>query len=1180
MSSRRTPILSRLAPLALCAAGSTEFALSCTAQRATEPPAQSAARRAPSDPVQAADVPSAAPQVVPRADEVQPASDEWKAVLAGIKVPDGYTATLWAAEPLLANAVGMCVDDHGAVYVAETFRCHHGVLDQRDHMQRLADDLACTTVEERVALYRRDAGDTFDAEFRTHSERVAKLVDSDGDGRADTSTIYADGFSDPADGLGAAVMALGSDVYFTCMPSLWKLGDADRDGLAETRDALSSGYGVQTAMIGHDLHGLRLGPDGRVYFSSGDRGMNVTTREGVHIQLRTGAILRCEPDGSDLEVFCSGLRNPQDLVFDAHGNLFTGDNNGDGGDEARLVHAVYGMSSGWHHPSQWVTSPTLRGPWNEDLLWKPHFDGQAAHIVPPIANVCSGPSGITIDPGTCTSEPWSERLLLIDFTGSIQHSPIRALELKPKGASFELVDQKEFASGILATDCEFGPDGALYVSDWVEGWRTTGKGRIWRIARNDLASDVRAAEVQASLARDATTLSLDELARELAHADMRLRIRAELELARRGSDGLAVLLRAARDEQANELTRLHGLWGAAVALRREHASADVVVPSLRALLHDANQEVRAQAASMLGDVRSAIAAPDLLALVDAAQPARVQLHAALALARIGWSVDPRPLYALLARACEKDATMRHAAAFALSRCTSGDDLANGFYGLHALSDPHEESRHSGPIADVLWEAGEHEAVGTVLALRYQRSPLLKRLLMSWWSAPRAGREAGRAIYDLSVGPTPQVNPTWRDALVALAEMLEDVRRDSAALARRALNAHFRLGSKENARALLVFACLDDAEPAYRKEALERLAQWTNPPNLDPVLGDYQPLAKREAPWLAGMAAEVSPGTIAAMPLDVARAWVAFAKAAQAIELAPRLAEMAAEPTRPGALRADCLEALGALRAVQAVDAATLGLKDKDGDVRAAALALVSRLDPASALPLVRAILAGGELAERRAAYALLAKSEAADARALLSAELARETQGLVPAELVLELVEAASAQRADAALAAALDARAVRHAGDDKLAPYLDALHGGDVERGRKIFREKGETTCMRCHKAENDEGGEVGPSLAGAGKRLGRLGLLEAIVEPNRRIASGYENSVWERANGTFVEGRLLSRDAGVIRLRNAQNEVVELAADEVLSSRATVSAMPQGLAPQLSLRELRDLVEYLATR
>ena len=51
--------------------------------------------------------------------------------------------------------------------------------------------------------------------------------------------------------------------------------------------------------------------------------------------------------------------------------------------------------------------------------------------------------------------------------------------MKPKGASFELVDSQQFVWSILATDVEFGYDGGVYVSDWVDGWDGAGKGRIY-----------------------------------------------------------------------------------------------------------------------------------------------------------------------------------------------------------------------------------------------------------------------------------------------------------------------------------------------------------------------------------------------------------------------------------------------------------------------------------------------------------------------------------------------------------------------------------------------------------------------------------------------------------------------------------------------------------------------------
>src|SRR5262249_50746559 len=146
------------------------------------------------------------------------------------------------------------------------------------------------------------------------------------------------------------------------------------------------------------------------------------------------------------------------------------DNNSDAGDKARWVHLVEGGDSGWRTGYQYETKMGVRGPFMAEDLRKPHWPGQAAYIVPPIANLADGPSGLTYYPGLGLPERYREHFFLADFRGGAGNSGIRSFANKPKGASFELVDSHEFIWSVLATDVDFGMDGAVYLTDWVEGW--------------------------------------------------------------------------------------------------------------------------------------------------------------------------------------------------------------------------------------------------------------------------------------------------------------------------------------------------------------------------------------------------------------------------------------------------------------------------------------------------------------------------------------------------------------------------------------------------------------------------------------------------------------------------------------------------------------------------------------
>ncbi|WP_075087404.1 DUF7133 domain-containing protein [Verrucomicrobium spinosum] len=145
-------------------------------------------------------------------------------------------------------------------------------------------------------------------------------------------------------------------MYCTIAPDLWRLRDTNDDGVADEREIVAHGFGHHIAYAGHDMHGLCVGPDGRIYWTIGDKGTNVITKEGRRASApHQGAVLRCEPDGSGFEIFAHGLRNVQEVAFDDYGNLFGVDNDADKPDEKeRLVYITEQSDSGWRCSFQYM----------------------------------------------------------------------------------------------------------------------------------------------------------------------------------------------------------------------------------------------------------------------------------------------------------------------------------------------------------------------------------------------------------------------------------------------------------------------------------------------------------------------------------------------------------------------------------------------------------------------------------------------------------------------------------------------------------------------------------------------------------------------------------------------------------------------------------------------------------
>jgi quinoprotein glucose dehydrogenase len=1067
---------------------------------------------------------------VPRIAAASKAAQE---AIKRFRLPEGLAATLFAAEPMLANPVCFCVDEKNRIFVAETFRLHDGVTDIRGHMDWLDDDLASRTVADRVDMLHKRLGKKVHT-YGVHHDRIRLLEDTRGAGKADRSTVFADGFHHIPEGLGAGLLARRGKVWYTCIPDLWLLEDTTGKDRADARKSLHHGYGVHVGFIGHDLHGLRMGPDGKLYFSIGDRGFHVKTKEGTVPCPDSGAVLRCNPDGSELEIVATGLRNPQELAFDKYGNLFTGDNNADGGDQARWVYVVDGGDSGWRIGYQFMHYPRFLGPWNAEKMWHPQWDGQAAYLVPPIANVASGPAGLTYNPGTALlPRRYDDHFFLCDFRGAGGQSGVRSFAVKPKGASFELVDQHEFFWGVLATDVDFGMDGALYVSDWVDGWNKPHKGRIYKVQDPKRARDAAALGVKKLMAEGVAKRSTVELVNLLEHADMRVRQEAQFALAEKGADGIAALSKVAR-EGKNQLARLHAVWGLGQVARKVPRAFQ----PLSALLADEDAEVRAQAAKVLGEGRVAAAHDKLIPLLKDAEP-RVRFFAALALSKMVRKETLPGILRMLDRNADRDPYLRHAGVMALTRLK--DEKA---------------------LLAAAREAAVSVRLAVLLALRRLGSPEVARFLTD--AEPKLVVEAARAINDV---PIPKELPKLA-ALGTRGGLAEP-------LLYRVLNAHFRLGKKENAAAVAALAARTDVPEGVRVQALRDLGEWARPSGRDKLVGLWRPLEPRSGEE-ATAALRANLGGVFTGPDMVRREGARLAARLGMKEVGPVLFELAGDRKKPAALRVETLLALAALKDSRLVKAIEVALADPDARLRTEGRRLLAGRDPVKAIALLEQALEKGAVVERQGAFATLAGMKTPAAEALLSRWLDRLLAGQVAAEVRLDLLEAA-ARRSSADIKKKLARYEAARPKNDPLAKYREALVGGDAEAGRKIFYERAAVSCLRCHKVKG-EGGDVGPDLTGIGTRQKRDYLLESIVDPNRQIAKGYETVVLTLKNGKFVTGVLKAEDGKQVRLMTAEGTLVTVAKARISERNRGPSAMPSDLLKHLSKADLRDLVEFLA--
>jgi quinoprotein glucose dehydrogenase len=1083
--------------------------------------------------------------------------------------------TKWTPDFQVPDPVAISMDENGVAYVTQTQRRKSQDLDIRDNLDWIADDLSFKSVEEKRAFFLSRLAPELSAlnlarvddlnsdgshdhrDLTVLSEKIHRIEDSDGDGLADKTGVFAEGFNTEVTGIAAGVLAHQGDIYATIAPDVWKLRDTDGDGKADLRGVLAHGFGLHIAYAGHDMHGLVVGPDGRIYWSIGDKGVRVKTQEGRDYRYPSeGAVLRCEPDGSHFEVFAHGLRNVQEIDFDAHGNCFGVDNDADmRGEMERFVYIVNQMDAGWR--ANWQYRGAGYNPWMDEDLSIPWQEGQPAYITPPISSYVNGPAGFAWNPGTALGPAYRDYFFLTSAPNGQQY----AFQAKEKGASFEMVNDHQIGTGIPIVGINFGPDGALYGVDWGGGYPMNQKGAVWKIdIPGEAASEVR--KTTAELLRaDYSAKATADLTGLLGHADRRVRLKAQFELAKREAFG--TLASVAADADAPRLSRIHAIWGLG-QLTRHREGADW--EPLLALMKDGDAEIRAQAARIAGDGFAASVAlspaefpnnqgmigdrtllsRNLVPLLRDKND-RVRFHAALALGNLGIPESTEALIAMLAGVAPDETYLRHAGIVGLTGCAETAALT-------ALAD-HES---------------ELVRAAAVVALRRREDPAAAAFLADHSAFVAA--EAARAIHDDWSIPS---------ALPALADALESTRhRDHEPFMRRAINANLRLGGAIHAARVAAVASDAGLSEALRLEAFGALDEWTEPPVLDRVVGWHRPIDPRDGKGVAAALEAQVDGLLTDANPEIQRLTMKLA-----VRLGVRISPAALEAVfrngnSPESVRAQALRSLAA-EAVSNVDALVeMGLREKAVEVRRVALNVLAGSRPDDARPELAKILdlPGEPATLKQHAISLLPTAGAGD---LLADWIGKWDR--VPAELHLELMEAAThpAFADDPAVAAAwapVQERIDLAAAANPTAAFLMCLEGGDPDAGERVIQTNVASQCVACHQFADGKGSTVGPNLKSIGAHKDRPFLLEALVNPQAAITPGYGMITLTLKNGESVAGLFRSEMRGVIELRDPAGKVTKIRAADVQERSPVISTMPpMGLI--LSKRDLRDIVAYLAT-
>lgn len=1037
------------------------------------------------------------------------------AILNGVKIPDGFEATVFAAPPAINYPVFVAAAPNGDLYVSSD---RNGSLDREPR---------------RGSVYR--------------------LRDLDGDGRADEVKRFVPDVDSPR-----GLVWDHDRLYLMHPPHLSAFIDKDGDGVADEQKILvkNIAFGFKDRPADHTSNGVTLAIDGWLYLAIGDFGfLKAEGTDGRTLQLRGGGVVRVRPDGTGLELYSSGTRNILEVAMDPLLNGFARDNTNDGGGWDIRLHHFTGL---------------------EDHGYPRLFKNFGDEIVRPLADYGGGSGCGALylsEPGF--PDGYGDAL----YTADWGRDRVFRHKVTPNGATFKadqsefltvprVTDLDVDANGHIYVSSWKGATFTFAGEDVGYILRVTPKGSeaapLPNYSKLDKPGLIRELESPSHRRRLAAQREMVGRGIDIATAELLTPLignKAKKPLATR----IAALFALAEMEEPIRSQVM------AASLTLYVVDPSIREYALRALADRPSQSdgIPAEILAALGRRDKAARRDAIQAYVDAHSDPKVKGSAGVVIASCAEDENPRtrrqaaqslarlgrPEYAkfLTPLLGDPDPIVAHTAGKALASLKASgacfavvDDLqaVNARAGaLLALQSIHEAAVVDGLLGRLASESDPARRLGLIAALArldHREGPWKGD---SWGTRPDT---SGPYYQPEAWDATPRIE-------AALKGVLDKASGDDFAAILRELD---RNKVKVDEAAIVARA---SADPKLVPAVVAHLARGRDVPA---AAVPFLVRASKE-----GTAALRSEATVGLLKVDgddgLRAALTALASLhGECRDTSPfREARGAFLDTRRLAPRRRALESLAARHDGPAsawADAALLVLaSSREGrpEGRAAAAKAIDAGwgDPARRAQILQAVALIDHQAS--ADRVLKALNDPSPEVASAAREAAREL-GLDPNK--------------DAALAVGpkLETMSV----DDILGTVVAAK--GDRGAGERLFNR---LTCINCHTVRADEPPK-GPFLGTIATTYKRRELAEAILQPSKTIAQGFATNVLALEDGRTLTGFVTREAADSVTLRDAEAKEVQVPTSQIVDrAKSATSVMPEGLVKGISLKEFASLLDYL---